>query len=244
MTLSLPAQLSNDTVDKIVSHFGMSEVHGADGGPYMTLTSHAPMAQGEVGHVRVFTGGGLEKLVTCSIVVPQIMLDSHMLYGFSAKDNAIPHFTLDSVKAGDHFAFHLDLTPRLDLGANIDYMNQVFLPLTATFDEAEAMEGITKAHISPRQRAIMSPWMLVHRADEKGFSQLTPFLDSYLNHWYSLHESGVEVTQSVAELQQRDMANRAAIFDPAIDPVWDRIEGLIGGDAVSKLRGLLKGADA
>ncbi|WNC72205.1 hypothetical protein RGQ13_19095 [Thalassotalea psychrophila] len=239
--LSLPAQLSEDTVQNIVNHFGMTEVHDENGGPFMTLISHAPMAQGEVGSVRVFEGGGLDRLITCSIVVPAMMLDSHMLYGFTPKTSAIPHFTLDSVKAGEHFAFHLDMTPRVDLAQHIGYMNEVFHPLTEKFDAAEAIEGITKAHISPRQRAIMSPWMLVHRADEAGFAQLTPHLDGYLNHWYDLHTNGVTSPISEEELVARDKANRAAIFDPEIDPVWNRIQGLIGEDAVSQLRSMLKG---
>ena len=157
--LSLPRELSDSTVDKIVAKFAMREVFATDGGAYMTLISHMPMAQGEVGKVRVFEGGPLHKLVTCSIVVPQIHLDSHMLYGFMPADSAVPHFTLDSVKAGEHYAFHLDMTPRVDLGAYTDYMNEVYFPLTEKFEAAEAIEGIERAHISPRQRAIMSPWM-------------------------------------------------------------------------------------
>ena len=238
---SLPSTLSDNTVDKIVARFGLQEVPGADGGPYMTLISHMPMAQGEVGKVRVFTGGPLTKLVTCSIVVPQIHLDSHMLFGFMPADSAVPHFTLDSVKAGEHYAYHLDLIPRVDLAQHTDYMNQVFFPLTEKFSAAEAIEGIEQAHISPRQRAIMSPWMLVHRATEDAFKTLFSHVDEYLNYWYSLVSEGVNSPISAAQLAERDKANRAAIFSPEIDPVWARIGGLIGSEDSEQLRALLRG---
>ncbi|MCH1930373.1 hypothetical protein L9G16_09285 [Shewanella sp. A25] len=240
-TLSLAQSLSDSTVDKIVAKYAMKEVLASDGGPFMTLVSHMPMAQGTVGKVRIFEGGPLSKLVTCSIVVPQIFLDSHMLYGFMPSDSAVPHFTLDSVKAGEQFAFHLDLTPRVDLGAHTNYMNQVFWPLTEQFDAAEAIEGIEHAHISPRQRAIMSPWMLVHRASEDAFKNLFPHVDGYLNYWYGLVERGVDSPIPAADLVSRDKDNRAAIFSPEIDPVWGRIEGLIGKAAGEQLRAILRG---
>ncbi|MDF3125326.1 hypothetical protein [Rheinheimera sp. 1928-s] len=239
--LSLAQELSDGTVDKIVAKYAMKEVLASDGGPFMTLISHLPMAQGVVGKVRIFAGGPLHKLVTCSIVVPQIQLDSHMLYGFMPADSAVPHFTLDSVKAGEHFAFHLDLTPRVDLGAHTDYMNQVFWPLTDKFNAAEALDGIEQAHISPRQRAIMSPWMLVHRATETAFKTLFSHVDGYLKYWYGLVDQGVDSPVSATELAVRDKANRAAIFSPEIDPVWKRIEGLIGTPASEQLRAILRG---
>ncbi len=239
--LSLAQDLSDSTVDKIVAKYGMHEVLASDGGPFMTLVSHLPMAQGAVGKVRLFEGGPLNKLVTCSIVVPQIQLDSHMLYGFMPADSAVPHFTLDSVKAGEHFAFHLDLTPRVDLGAHTNYLNQVFWPLTDQFNAAEAIEGIEHAHITPRQRAIMSPWMLVHRATEPAFKTLFSHVEAYLQYWYGLIDKGVDSPVSAAELVSRDKANRAAIFSPEIDPVWKRIEGLIGTPASEQLRAILRG---
>ena len=58
---------------------------------------------------------------------------------------------------GEQYAFHLDLIPRVDLGANLDYMNAVFNPLTGIFTEACAIEGLSPAEISPRQKALMSP---------------------------------------------------------------------------------------
>ena len=46
-----------------------------------------------------------------------------------------------------------------------------------------------------------------------------------------------------AELQARNLANKRMIFDPEIDPVWNRITSMIGEDAVQAIRDLLIGED-
>ena len=152
---SLPAKLYAGTLQRLVDTLGLQEVRAADGGPYLPLVSQLPMVQGNVGMVRVFSGGPLFRLVTCSLAVAPIQLDSHMLFAFTPGSSAIPHFTLDSVKAGEHFAFHLDLIPRLDLGANLAYMDEVFAPLTPAYEAGVAIEGLSRAHLSPRQLSLI-----------------------------------------------------------------------------------------
>jgi hypothetical protein len=244
---SLPQALAEKTRDRVIEKHGLTEVPGADGGPYMTLESHAPMAQGKVGEVRVYTGGPLQQVVTCALVVPQIGLDSHMLFAFTPNESAVPHFTLDSVSGGPHYAFHLDLVPRLDLGANLAYMDEVYTPLTETCKAARAMEGLSAAQLDIRQLAVMSPWMLVHRATPEAFSNIGDTVDAYLDHWFALLEKGVsekalEAVDS-ATLAERDRRNRAIIFDPQVDKVWNQIGGLIGKDSSEALRLLLKNTD-
>ena len=70
-----------------------------------------------------------------------------MIFAFTSPDSQIPHFTLDSVMMQEGFAFHLDLIPRVDLGANLDYIMDVFNPLDAVFAEANQIEGLTPAEI-------------------------------------------------------------------------------------------------
>jgi hypothetical protein len=170
-----------------------------------------------------------------------------MLFAFTPGTSAVPHFTLDSVKAGEHFAFHLDLIPRLDLGANLKYMDEVFKPLTEIYEASSAIDGLSKAHISPRQYAIMSPWMLANRASEDAFSAIEKSVLAYQDHWFSLLSSGVSdaATEGVssAELQSRNLRNKRMIFDPDVDPVWERITGMIGEEAVAIQRALLIGED-
>lgn len=246
-TASLPYQLFTTTLSRLVEKLGLTEKLRLDGGVYLPLESQVPIAQGQVGSVRLFTGRPLFRVVTCSLVVPAIQLDSHMLFAFTPKTSAIPHFTLDSVKAGDHFAFHLDLIPRLDLGANLAYMDEVFNPLTTFFERGSAIEGLSRAHLSPRQSAIMSPWMLAHRATEEAFGSIEQTVERYQQHWFGLLSSGVSPRAigdtSVQQLAERNLRNKEMIFSPDVDPVWERISAMIGADAVAQQRALLIGAD-
>ena len=242
--VSLPEALARKTRDRVIEAFGLTEVHADDNGPYLTLESHVPMAQGKVGEVRVYEGGPLQKMVTCALVVPQIGLDSHMLFAFTPSESAVPHFTLDSVGAGEHCAFHLDLVPRLDLGANLAYMDEAYTPLTETCKTVRAMEGLSPAQLDIRQLAVMSPWMLVHRATQDAFAKIDDTVDAYLDHWFSLLQKGISDTAleavDSAMLAERDRRNRAIIFDPDVDKVWNQISGLIGSESSEALRALLK----
>lgn len=244
---SLPGKLFSSTLERLVDRLGLKEQTGEDGAAYLPLVSQLPMVQGEVGSVRVFTGDPLFRVVTCSLTVAPIELDSHMLFAFTPGSSAVPHFTLDSVKAGDHFAFHLDMIPRLDLGANLAYMDEVFGPLTEAYETGSAIEGLSKAHLSPRQYAIMSPWMLANRASESAFGIIEETVQAYQEHWFGLLERGVSDAAldgaTAAQLSERNLRNKRIIFDPEVDPVWERITGMIGEGAVAAQRALLIGED-
>lgn len=245
--VSLPARLYSNTLQRLIDTLGLKEQTGEGGCAYLPLISQLPMVQGSVGNVRVYTGASLFRVVTCSLTVEPIQLDSHMLFAFTPGNSAVPHFTLDSVKAGEHFAFHLDLIPRLDLGANLQYMNEVFGPLTEAHAAGSTIEGLSKAHLSPRQYAIMSPWMLASRASEEAFSAIEESVQAYQNHWFSVLQNGVSEAAldgiSPAELQRRNLRNKRIIFDPDVDPVWERITAMIGEEAVATQRALLIGED-
>lgn len=244
---SLPARLFSGTLERLVKTLGLEEQLDDNGGPYLPLVSQLPMVQGEVGNVRLFTGDPLFRVVTCSLTVEPIQLDSHMLFAFTPGSSVVPHFTLDSVKAGEHFAFHLDLIPRLDLGANLKYMDEVFGPLSDAHESGSAIEGLSKAHLSPRQYAIMSPWMLANRASEEAFTAIEDTVKAYQQHWFELLQRGVSEEAldgvSTADLQRRNLRNKRIIFDPDVDPVWARITSMIGEEAVSIQRALLIGED-
>lgn len=244
---SLPGKLFNTTLQRLVDTLGLQEQYGENSGPYLPLVSQLPMVQGEVGSVRLFTGDPLFRLVTCSLTVEPIQLDSHMLFAFTPGSSAVPHFTLDSVKAGEHFAFHLDLIPRLDLGSHLAYMDEVFGPLTPSYEDGVGIEGLSRAHLSPRQYAIMSPWMMANRASEPAFTSIEKTVEAYQRHWFSLLQNGVSQEAldgvSPAELAARNLRNKRIIFDPEVDPVWERITGMIGAEAVAAQRALLIGED-
>jgi hypothetical protein len=233
--MSLPQQLSHGTLDKIKNRFGLTEI----GSPYMSLTS--PMSPAPVGSVRLFSGDKVHKMVYIGLVVPPIGLDSHMIFAFTKPASDIPHFTLDSVMAGPYFAFHLDLIPRADLGANLAYMNAVFDTLTPIFDEAKKIEGLTAAQLGPKQYALMSPWMLAYRANESAFEQIQTPVNGYLEHWFNLVENGIAAeAQPSGDFAARDQLNRNAIFDPSVDKVWAQVDRLVGAETSAKMRDILK----
>ena len=241
---SLSQALWQHTLDRVVDRFGLEEALAGDGGPWLPLTCHAPMFDGSVGQVRVFRGGPLFQLVTSTIVVPPIQLDSHMMFAFMPSASPVPHFTLDSVKAGEHHAFHLDLIPRLDLGANLAYMDECFTPLTEAHEQGAAIEGLSAAQLSPRQYAIMSPWMLAKRATPEAFTAIEGSVNTYLDHWFGLVENGVSAAAtgdiSARQLVERDRRNKAIIFNEDVDKVWDQITPLVGREAVDAQIELLR----
>ncbi|GGM05852.1 hypothetical protein ACFFX1_26795 [Dactylosporangium sucinum] len=239
MSPSLPAALAEHTLHQLLDRVPLKEV----GSPYRTLRS--PMTPDPVGAVRVFEGdGAVQRLVTVSLVVPMIHLDSHMVFAFTRADSAVPHFTLDSVHGGEYHAYHLDLIPRAELSPHLSYMDAAYHPLTPVYESASEREGLSRAHISPRQHALMSPWMLVHRATEAAFAGLTPIVSSYLEHWLGLLDGfPPDVVASLAgtDLAARDAAVRRNLFSPDVDPVWTQVSRLLGQDASDEIRALLIG---
>jgi len=252
MSDSAPASLSQalwqKTLDKVIDRFGLEEVTADDGGPWLPFECQAPMFDGPIGQARVFRGGPLFQLVTSTIVVPPIQLDSHMMFAFMPSDSPVPHFTLDSVHAGEHHAFHLDLIPRLDMGANLPYMDQCFTPLNDAHARGEAIEGLSRAQLSPLQYAIMSPWMLAHRATPDAFSSIDGVVDEYLAHWFGLVDGGVSAEAlngiSAQQLVERDRQNKSIIFNEEVDKVWDQITPMIGREAVDAQIAMLRSTSA
>lgn len=247
MSERLARDLCLSTLDRVIEGTKVTEVLSDDGGPFRTLTlapqpEGSPItADGPLGEYRVWTGDGpVAKVVYAGISVTSLNMDTHMIYAFSDPESAVPHFTLDSVEAHGTLAFHLDLNPRVDLGAHLDYMDYVYGPLTETFDSGMAIEGLSKANLTPRQRAIMSPWMLVSRATPDAYRQLGVRANAYLDRWFTLGEQGLpeSVLDSIVDtnLPARDAANRSMIFSRDVDPVWDQITPLLGQDVSEFMR--------
>jgi hypothetical protein len=229
-------------VSDIVGRLGLQEVTGAGGDAHMVLTSE--MSPEPVGVARLFRGE--VTLVYVGLTVEMIGLDSHMMFAFTPVDSAVPHFTVDSVQVPGGYAFHLDLIPRVDLGAHLRYMDHCYGPLTEVRSRALTIDGLTPTDLSPRQWALMSEWMMVNRCDEAAFLAVRPTVDAYREQWFSLLADGVPADLldglDAAGLARRDEANRAAIFDPDVDKVWAQVERLLGAEQSERVRRLLAGA--
>jgi hypothetical protein len=230
--MTLAADLAFSTLDKLRERLNLEEVE--------TIPLTSPMMPEPVGKVQVFSGDKISKAVYIGMSVPFIKLDSHMIFAFTDKDSYLPHFTLDSVNNDTTFAFHLDLIPRVDLGANLEYIDAVYGSLSEEFERAGKIEGLSKAHLNPRQLAVMSPWMLVNRAEEAAFKKIFDSVDFYLKHWFSLVENGVDVEVFAENLAERDRRNREIVFNPEVDKVWSQVDRLVGAEMSAKMREILK----
>ena len=257
---TLAGKISLKILDSIVDHFNLAEVHGAEGGVFLPLAS-AAFGGMPVGSLRLFDGGErLGKVVYTGITVEPIGLDSHMIFAFTSKDSLVPTFTLDSVytnmppgadpnfpDGGDMYSFHLDLVPRCDLGVNGAYIERCYEPLTEPRARVLAAEGIHPALLSPTQLAIMSPWMLAQRTTTDAYeSQIFPIAETYLEHWKELVDQGLgDVADGIegASGTARDASNRKLIFSREIDPVWEKIDGLLGADVSDRMIAILRNQD-
>ncbi|TXS09955.1 hypothetical protein EAO71_36785 [Streptomyces sp. ms191] len=239
-TATPAARLSRTVLDALLAGTGLRERPT----PWTVLTS--PASPDPVGSVRYFRhegrDGGVDAAVAVSLVVPALGLDSHMVFAFGDGDGPLPHFTLDSVQAGGGYAFHLDLVQRVDLAVSPAYADLVYGPLSAPFARASEIPGLAPAAISPRQRSLMSPWMLVHRADEPALQAITPIAAEYLRHWLGLArafpaDAAGEAKEGDAPVRDRRL--RQALFSREIDPVWAQVDRLLGQATTDGLRGLL-----
>ncbi|MFE3448975.1 hypothetical protein ACFXJ8_08550 [Nonomuraea sp. NPDC059194] len=226
--MSLPATLSDRTLDRLTAALALDV---AEDVPLVSTMSPTP-----VGRLRVLRPGSTQvaKVVTVSLVVPAIGLDSHMIFAFTRPGSAIPHFTLDSVASAGYHAMHLDLVPRVELATHLAYLDACFLPLTEPLERAWQIDGLSPAAVGPRQRAMMSPWMLVCRATDEAFAKLGPTVETYLEHWLTLVIRGVPPT--TGDLAARDQANRANLFSPDVDPVWHQVTKLLGEEQAERVR--------
>jgi len=244
---TLASKISHKTLDTITRHFGLTEVHGEDGGSFLPLVA-AAFGGAPAGDFRLWHGGEkLSKIVYTGITVEAIGLDSHMIFAFTKRDSLVPTFTLDSVymnmppnadpnfpEGGDMYAFHLDLVPKCDLGVNAEYMNRCYVPMTEPRARVLEAEGIYPALLSPMQNAIMSPWMLAQRTTSAAYErEIFPVAEAYVDHWIRMVDAGLD---DIADNIQgeagatRDALNRELIFNREIDPVWNKIDGMLGAE--------------
>lgn len=232
-------------LDLIVERVGALETPGADGGPFLTLTSVVDGSS--AGLVRVWTSELLPRIVYTNLSAPAFGLDSHMFYAFAPADSAVPHFTLDAASTRGIHAFHADLMPRAELATHVEYMDAVFGPLDDTQLEVEADEAFLPAVVPSRGRTMMSPWMLANRLAEEDVPRAKAPSDAYLEHWLGLVVDGVaaEVVATLADvdLAARDAVLRQNLFGADVDPSWDMAAKLVGQEPVTALRRAMIGAD-
>ena len=236
--MSIVKDLSLTTLNTIAKSLDMVEDNGL---PANLKSLKSPMSPEPVGGARVFNNDAGYKMVYIALSVPMIQLDSHMVFCFTGPENPLPHFTLDAVHAGEHYAFHLDLIPRMDLACNYAYTKEIYDPLNKVFQEGKQIEGLSEAVLSPTQISVMSPWMLAYRATLPAMDQVGITTGKYLDHWLQLEKSGISADHDIlgTNMSKRDAIHRLTLFSPEVDPVWERVEKMIGKESNEGLRALL-----
>ena len=254
---TLASQISHQTLDTIVNGFKLTEIHSGSDDAFIPLVSEQ-FGNASVGSFRLWDGGeSLLKVVYTGRSIEAIGIDSHMIFAFSHPDSLVPTFTLDSVytrmpagadpnfpDGGDMYAFHLDLIPKCDLGVNHEYIRRVYAPLTDLQADTLAADGVHAAQLSPTQRAIMSPWMLAQRVTAAAYeATVFPAAAAYLEHWLGLVDAGLGDLGSVISGEHgadRDAANRSLIFNREIDPVWSKIDMMVGAPVADRMIEVLR----
>jgi len=252
--MTLARQLSLRTIDTITS--AMPELKEVRGSGSHVARLIATANNPEAGALRIWQGADkVSRMIYIGLGAEMPMrdgsgrtmgLDSHMIFAFTPKHSVVPHFTLDAIAAGPMLAYHLDLLPRVELASHLGYMDFVYEGLDNVRKQALAHAGFSEAPLSPRQYALMSPWMMANRATPEAFQQIP--VAAYLDRWLGLLNSGVPSSLSADvtpdAIAHRDREHRAALFNADVDPVWGQIEALIGADVGAELREVLKQQDA
>ena len=119
--------------------------------------------------------------------------------------------------------------------------------LFAELKELEETHPELRSPTSPTQRAIMSPWMLAQRTTPAAYeAEIFPAAEAYLNHWLAMVDDGLADLEDAIEGESgasRDARNRSLIFNREIDPVWHKIDGMLGADLSDFMIKVLRSQD-
>jgi len=239
------------TLERITTALGLTEQTGADGDAELPLHGvGGPLDGQRIGEFRVFTRADGIRVVYSKLAIDDFGMDTHQVYAYTASDSPVPHLFLDtaiSPNTEGTFHFGLDLVPRVDLGANIDYAEAVYGPLTEPRAQALAQPGVMPVpSLGPMQLSIRSPWMVAAIVQPADLKKLGSIVDTYVDRWLELAANGVgdDVVASVAwqDLPQRDLRNREAMFSPRTNPVWSLLDRLVGAESAAAMKSLLIGS--
>ena len=230
-------ELVTATLERLVRQLGLAEETDAEGDAALPL--HAvggPLDGTRIGEFRVFSRADGVRLVYSALAIDDFGMDTHQVYVFTPAESALPHLFLDtaiSPNTGGTFHFGLDLAPRVDLGASLDYLDAVYTPLSEPRAAALAQPGILPVpSIGPLQWALRSPWMIAAIAAPSDLKALGGITDEYVDRWLGLLADGLpaEVGAGLAwqDVVRRDRLAREAMFSARTNPVWTLLDRLVG----------------
>jgi nucleoside-diphosphate-sugar epimerase len=233
---------------RLVEALGLVERTGDDGDAVLPL--HAvggPLDGRRIGEFREFVRADGTRLVYSALSIDEFGMDTHQIYVFTPPTSAVPHLFLDtaiSPNTDGTFHFGLDLVPRIDLGAGLDYSDAVYGPLTEARAEALAAPGVMPVpSLGPLQWSIRSPWMVASIVMPVDLRTLQGIVDVYVDRWIALDAEGLPegalADATWQDLPERDRRNRAAIFSARTNPVWGLLDRLVGAEVAQSMRAML-----
>ncbi len=200
-----------------------------------------------VGELATISGMNIDKSVGVDLEFEDESgpLWTRQFYVFARTVSLVPHLAIEwtghRVGAVERVGVLADLLPRIDLAVNLDYVDEVYGPLTDAFDEARGIDGVEITSVPPRRATAMSPWRLSVSVPKDQVVALAPLVDRYVTRWIGVNSGGVgspvdPLASDQSRLVQHDRFHRNSLFDPASDADWRRIDRVLGPDTAAELR--------
>lgn len=233
---------------RLIDELGLTEQTAADGDAALPLFGvGGPLDGVRIGEFRVYSRADGTRVVYSGLSIDDFGMDTHQLYAFTAAGSAVPHLFLDtaiSPNTDGTFHFGLDLVPRVDLGASLDYTESIYAPLTDVRAQTLGTAGVMPVpSLGPLQWSIRSPWMVAAIVMPEDLRGLQGAVDAYVEHWLGVMRDGLSEAAGAdaawQDLPMRDRQNRAAMFSPRTNPVWGLLDRLVGVEAAGAMVTLL-----
>lgn len=157
------------------------------------------------------------------------------------EDNVIPHWTFEFVQTsrpGAAYMCFVDFLSRIDLGVELDYVKQVYTPLSPIKKEFEAIIADKPAtELQLIQRCCHSPWATALAFPNTVVEQVIPRFNKFYEHFLSLTQAQLSgfIRLSAEQQIERDRKQRNYIYNIEVDPIWMIFRGVLGADAVELL---------
>ena len=174
---------------------------------------------------------------------------SRSFYAFARSVSLIPHLIVEWVghdEPGEGpVEVLVDLVPRIDLAVNLDYVDEVYGPLTSIFHEARSLDEVRIVPVPPRRAIAMSPWRLSLSVPDDQMDDFGLLVDRYVGRWIDVNSGGVSsqvdpLASDQARLVQHDRYHRNSLFDGESDPYWERVDRVLGPDTGAEVRFTLR----
>lgn len=214
----------------------IEEIACVDIAPDSPVWCDLKRADDVLGELRVYRGRGrVQKVVSSRYALSSPTVDAHSVVVFTRPESPVPHFSLDSVRVGCEVHLYVDLLPKRDLAVSLAYLDCCYLPLSALCGELEHDVRFTRAPLSLRHRALLSPWHALYTLKPGDLEAAEAYVGRFLSHWATLLHSNAHELDSSPELATRDIAFRRAYFSRAVDPSWASRDRLLGRDIVDQI---------